>query len=44
MTKVLQYLADQTNGITYKSHRFCFDAELNLPSLTYDDDKGFISI
>jgi len=42
MNKILEYIAKQTNATSYyKSHRFCFDAEFNLPSLAYDDSPTF---
>lgn len=41
MTGILDYIAEETNGKTYKSHRFCFDAEFKLPSLAYDDNPEF---
>jgi hypothetical protein len=39
VSKILEHIADKTNGFAYKSHRFCYDAELNLPSLAYDENK-----
>ena len=41
MNRVLEYIANETSGKAYKSHRFCFDVELNIPSLSYDDSKLF---
>jgi hypothetical protein len=42
MDRVLEYIANETSGKTYKSHRFCFDTEFNIPSLSYDDSISFI--
>ena len=41
MDKILKYIEDKTKGETYKSHRFCFDSEFHLPSLTYEDPTEF---
>lgn len=41
MNRILEYIAKETSGKTYKSHRFCFDVEFNIPSLTYDDSQPF---
>ena len=42
MSKILEYIAKETNATAYyKSHRFCFDVEFNIPSLTYDDSQPF---
>jgi hypothetical protein len=40
---ILKYIAEQTNGKAYKSHRFSFDNEFSIPSLAYDD-KGEYSV
>lgn len=41
MNRILKYIENRTKGETYKSHRFCFDAEFHLPSLTYDETTEF---
>jgi len=41
MNKILDYIAEETGGKTYKSHRFCYDAEVKLPSLAYDENQEF---
>jgi hypothetical protein len=41
MNKVLEYIANEISVKTYKSHRFCFDVEFNIPSLSYDDSQPF---
>lgn len=41
MERVLKYIADETNGKTFKSHRFCYDNELKIPSLAYDESQTF---
>jgi hypothetical protein len=35
--KILQYIADETNGKCYQSFRYCADAETDKPTLDYDD-------
>lgn len=37
----MDYIAEETGGKPYKSHRFCYDAEVRLPSLSYDDVQEF---
>jgi hypothetical protein len=41
MAGILDHIANETGGKTYKSHRFCFDAELKIPSLNYEDNQEF---
>jgi hypothetical protein len=41
MSGILEFIAQETGGKIYKSHRFCFDAELKMPSLAYDDNQEF---
>lgn len=41
MSGILDLLAQATNGKSYKSLKFCFDAELRLPMLAYDDPIRF---
>jgi hypothetical protein len=41
MSGILDYIADETGGKTYRSHRFCFDAEFRMPTLAYDDNQDF---
>lgn len=38
---VLDYIAEETGGKIYKSHRFCVDSELKIPSLSYDNNQVF---
>jgi hypothetical protein len=35
--KVLQFIADETNGKCYASHRYCSDDEIRIPTLDYED-------
>jgi hypothetical protein len=35
--KVLQYIANETNGKCYQSFRYCADDEIHKPTLDYDD-------
>ncbi|MDR3365826.1 MAG: hypothetical protein LBO71_02525 [Prevotellaceae bacterium] len=39
MDKILQYIANETNGKCYQSFRFCADDEIHKPTLDYDE-KG----
>jgi len=41
MSGILDFIADETGGKTYRSHRFCFDAEFKMPTLAYDDNQDF---
>jgi len=41
MKSIIEYIAEETHGKAYKSHRFCFDKEVPLPSLTYDESQTF---
>lgn len=41
MNKILDFIAEETGGRPYKSQRFCYDAEVKLPSLSYDDNQEF---
>ena len=41
MKSIIEYIAKETHGKAYKSHRFCFDKEVPLPSLSYDDSQTF---
>lgn len=41
MGKVLDYLASETKGTCYKSHRYCFD-RVDIPSVVYDDKQNII--
>ena len=41
MSSLLQFIAEQTSGTFYKSARYCIDAEVNIPSLSYDDPQDF---
>jgi hypothetical protein len=38
-TKILQFIADETNGKCYQSFRYCADDEIRIPTLDYED-KG----
>lgn len=39
--KVLQFIANETNGKCYQSFRYCADEEIRVPTLDYEDnDKG----
>ena len=35
--KILQYIADESNGKCYQSFRYCADVETGKPTLDYDD-------
>lgn len=41
MHKIIDFLATETQGKTYKSHRFCYDNEFQLPSLSYEESQSF---
>lgn len=41
MDAILEHIAKETNGKTFKSHKFCFDKELPIPSLNYEDNQTF---
>lgn len=41
MSSLLQFIAEQTSGTFYKSARYCVDAEVKIPSLSYDDPQDF---
>jgi hypothetical protein len=41
MAGILDHIANETGGKTYKSHRFCFDLELKIPRLYYEDNQEF---
>lgn len=41
MKSIIEYIAKETSGKAYKSHRFCVDKELSIPSLTYEDNQIF---
>jgi len=39
--KVLEFIANETNGKCYQSFRYCADDEIRMPTLDYEDkDKG----
>lgn len=37
--KVLDFIANETNGKCYQSFRYCADDEIKIPTLDYED-KG----
>lgn len=41
MEKILQLLADETDGICYTSYRYCADEELRIPGVSYDESQSF---
>ena len=41
MSGVIEFIATETSGKAYKSLKFCFDAESQLPSLTYNEPIDF---
>lgn len=42
MSSIIEFIAKQTGATSfYRSHKFCFDAETNRPSLSYDDSQSF---
>ena len=42
MSGILEHIAKKTKGETYKSFRFCYDKEMGIPSLSYDDHNSYI--
>jgi hypothetical protein len=41
MNKILEFIANETNGKCYQSFRYCADDEIRMPTLDYEDkDKG----
>lgn len=38
MDKILKYLAKETDGQSYKSHKYCFE-NIAVPSISYDDNR-----
>ena len=38
MSNIMDIIADETNGISYKSYKYCFDG-MDVPSVDYDDHK-----
>jgi len=39
MKKILDFLADETDGKNYKSYKYCFES-IEVPRLKYEDKKG----
>jgi len=39
MTKILDFIAKETDGKNYKSYKYCFES-VDIPKLIYDDKKG----
>lgn len=44
MEKILDILADATNGKCYTSFRYCADDELKIPTLDYEEKKNEYSV
>lgn len=38
MSSIMDIIADETNGISYKTYKYCFDG-MDVPSFDYDDHK-----
>lgn len=38
-TKILDFIAKETNGQNYKSYKYCFES-VEIPKIHYDDKKG----
>ena len=41
MAKIMEFIAKETSGKSYKTQRFCYD-RLGIPSVDYDDDTDRI--
>ena len=41
MKKILPIIAESSNGKSYKSHRYCADDELRIPSIQYEERNDF---
>lgn len=41
MGHILKLLEDETNGICYKSYRYCVDQEIRRPAINYEDSHHF---
>ncbi|GHT50619.1 hypothetical protein AGMMS49982_06280 [Bacteroidia bacterium] len=39
MDKILEFIAEETNGKCYQSFRYCADDEMKMPTLDYDDKR-----
>ncbi|MDR1006041.1 MAG: hypothetical protein LBL74_04180 [Bacteroidales bacterium] len=39
MSKILEFIAEKTNGKCYQSFRYCADDEIRIPTLDYEDQK-----
>jgi len=44
LNKVLEYIASETNGKCYASHRYCADDEIKMPTLDYEDKSSNYSL
>lgn len=41
MSRILEFIAEQTDGHSYKSFKYCFDAH-SMPQIEYDDKKEIV--
>ncbi|MCD9188943.1 MAG: hypothetical protein LUM44_21175 [Pyrinomonadaceae bacterium] len=42
MNGILEHIAEKTSGKAYKSFRYCYDKEVNVPTVAYDDHETYI--
>ena len=42
--KVLEFIANETNGKCYQSFRYCADDEIQMPTLDYEDKGSEFSL
>ena len=43
-SKVLEFIANETNGKCYQSFRYCADDEIRMPTLDYEDKGNEFSL
>ena len=44
ISKVLEFIANETNGKCYQSFRYCADEEIKIPTLDYEDKSNEFSL
>jgi hypothetical protein len=44
MNKILEFIANETNGKCYQSFRYCADDEIRIPTLDYEDKGSEFSL
>ncbi|MDQ3802131.1 MAG: hypothetical protein M3384_22115 [Acidobacteriota bacterium] len=42
MNGILEHIAEKTSGKAYKSFRFCYDKEISVPTVAYDDHESYV--